>query len=102
MLHRTRRPFVRQHPTLIDAPRVDLAEFGFVAGVGRDGLKRSLKVIEDGEDDRTALRHSPCRAQTKALQVHAPATSEAETRRHKRRHGHTRSYAEWPPKQPSG
>ncbi|HIC29000.1 MAG TPA: IS110 family transposase [Rhodospirillales bacterium] len=52
MLHRTRQLFVRQRTTLINALRAHLAEFGIVAGVGRNGLERLLKVIEDGEDDR--------------------------------------------------
>ena len=52
MLHRTRHLFVRQRTTLINALRAHLAEFGIVAGVGRNGLERLLKVIEDGEDER--------------------------------------------------
>ncbi len=52
MLHRTRRLFVRQRTTLINAMRAHLAEFGIVAGVGRNGVERLLKVIEDGGDDR--------------------------------------------------
>jgi len=52
MLHRTRHLFVRQRTTLINALRAHLAEFGIVAGVGRNGLARLLQVIEDGEDDR--------------------------------------------------
>ncbi len=52
MLHRTRHLFVRQRTTLINALRAHLAEFGIVAGVGRNGLERLLKVIEDGDDDR--------------------------------------------------
>ncbi len=52
MLHRTRHLFVRQRTTLINALRAHLAELGIVAGVGRNGLERLLKVIEDGEDDR--------------------------------------------------
>jgi transposase len=43
---------VRQRTTLINALRAHLAELGIVAGVGRNGLERLLKVIEDGEDDR--------------------------------------------------
>jgi transposase len=52
MLHRTRQLFVRQRTTLINALRAHLAEFGIVAGVGRNGLERLLKVIEDNDDDR--------------------------------------------------
>ncbi len=40
MLHRTRHLFVRQRTTLINALRAHLAEFGIVAGVGRNGLER--------------------------------------------------------------
>jgi len=52
MLHRTRHLFVRQRTTLINALRAHLAELGIVAGVGRNGLERLLKVIEDGENGR--------------------------------------------------
>jgi len=52
MLHRTRHLFVRQRTTLINALRAHLAEFGIVAGVGRNGLERLLQVIEDDNDDR--------------------------------------------------
>ena len=51
MLHRTRHLFVRQRTTLINALRAHLAEFGIVAGVGRNGLERLLNVIEDDGDD---------------------------------------------------
>jgi transposase len=52
MLHRTRRLFVRQRTTLINALRAHLAEFGIVAGVGRNGVDRLLRIIEDGGDER--------------------------------------------------
>ncbi len=52
MLHRTRHLFVRQRTMLINALRAHLAEFGIVAGVGRNGLDRLLKIIEDGADGR--------------------------------------------------
>ena len=52
MLHRTRQLFVRQRTTLINALRAHLAEFGIVAGVGRNGVERLAKIIEDGEDER--------------------------------------------------
>lgn len=52
MLHRARQLFVRQRTTLINALRAHLAEFGIVAGVGRNGLEKLLEVIENGEDDR--------------------------------------------------
>ena len=51
MLHLTRHLFVRQRTTLINALRAHLAEFGIVAGVGRNGLERLLNVIEDDGDD---------------------------------------------------
>ncbi len=58
MLHRTRHLYVRQRTTLINALRAHLAEFGIVAGVGRNGLERLLKVIED--DDRVPPTARDC------------------------------------------
>ncbi len=52
MLHRTRALFVRQRTALINALRAHLAEFGIVAGVGRNGLEKLLEVIADDEDER--------------------------------------------------
>ncbi len=52
MLHRTRRLFVRQRTTLINAMRAHLAEFGIVAGVGRNGVEKLLELIAAGEDER--------------------------------------------------
>jgi len=52
MLHRTRQLFVRQRTTIINALRAHLAEFGIVAGVGRNGLDKLLKVIEADGDER--------------------------------------------------
>ncbi len=60
MLHRTRHLFVRQRTTLINALRAHLAEVGIVAGVGRNGLDRLLKVIEDSEDDRVPSAARDC------------------------------------------
>ena len=60
MLHRTRHLFVRQRTTLINALRAHLAEFGIVAGVGRNGLERLLNVIEDGGDDRVPPTAREC------------------------------------------
>ncbi len=60
MLHRTCHLFVRQRTMLINALRAHLAEFGIVAGVGRNGLERLLKVIEDGEDDRVPPSARDC------------------------------------------
>ena len=50
MLHRTRELFVRQRIMLVNALRAHLAEFGIVAGVGRNGLERLLEVIADGDE----------------------------------------------------
>ena len=50
MLHRTRQMFVRQRTALGNAIRAHLAEFGIVAGVGRNGLDRLLTIIEAGGD----------------------------------------------------
>ena len=52
MVHRTRRLFVRQRTALINAMRAHLAEFGIIAGVGRNGVERLLGIIETGDDDR--------------------------------------------------
>ncbi len=52
MLHRTRHLFVRQRVTLINAIRAHLAEFGIVAGIGRNGLEVLLELIAKGEDER--------------------------------------------------
>ncbi|MCP5081116.1 MAG: IS110 family transposase [Alphaproteobacteria bacterium] len=52
MLHRTRALFVRQRTMLINAIRAHLAEFGIVAGVGRNGVEKLLELITTGEDER--------------------------------------------------
>jgi transposase len=52
MEHRTRALFVRQRTALINALRGHLAEFGIVAGVGRNGLVKLLAVIENEPDER--------------------------------------------------
>ena len=52
MLHRTRQLFVRQRTALINAIRAHLAEFGIVAGVGRNGVEKLLELITKGEDER--------------------------------------------------
>jgi len=64
MLHRTRQLFVRQRTTLINAIRAHMAEFGIVAGVGRNGVEQLLDLIAKGEDDRTP---APARACLMAL-----------------------------------
>ncbi len=43
---------MRQRTALINALRAHLAEFGIVAGVGRNGLEKLLAVIENEQDDR--------------------------------------------------
>ena len=60
MLHRTRHLFVRQRTTLINALRAHLAEFGIVAGVGRNGLERLLDIVEDNEDERVPSAARDC------------------------------------------
>jgi transposase len=49
MLHRTRKLLVRQRIRLVNAMRAHLAEFGIVAGVGRNGVDRLLRLIEAGD-----------------------------------------------------
>ncbi len=52
MLHRTRHVFVRQRTMLINAFRAHLAEFGIVAGVGRNGVERLMARLEDDDNRR--------------------------------------------------
>ena len=52
MLHRTRQLFVRQRTALTNAIRAHLAEFGIVAGIGRNGVEALLKIVADGNDSR--------------------------------------------------
>ncbi len=60
MLHRTRELFVRQRVTLTNAIRAHLAEFGIVAGVGRNGVDALLKVIAEREDERVPAAAREC------------------------------------------
>ena len=60
MLHRTRQLFVRQRTALINALRAHLAELGIVAGVGRNGLDKLLKVIADDGDERVPAPARDC------------------------------------------
>lgn len=60
MLHRTRQLFVRQRTTLINAIRAHLAEFGIVAGVGRNGVEVLLELICKGEDNRIPTAAREC------------------------------------------
>jgi transposase len=60
MLHRTRELFVRQRVNLVNAIRAHLAEFGIVAGVGRNGVEALLTLIAKGEDDRIPAAARDC------------------------------------------
>jgi transposase len=60
MLHRTRQLFVRQRTTLINAIRAHLAEFGIVAGIGRNGVERLLRLIDGGMDKRLPPAAEEC------------------------------------------
>jgi transposase len=60
MLHRTRELFVRQRIMLVNALRAHLAEFGIVAGVGRNGLEKLLEVIVDDQDERVPPEAQDC------------------------------------------
>ncbi len=60
MLHRTRELFVRQRTMLVNALRAHLAEFGIVAGVGRNGLEKLLEVIADDRDERVPPEARSC------------------------------------------
>jgi len=60
MLHRTRQLFVRQRTSLINAIRSHLAEFGIVAGVGRNGIEGLLDLIRKGDDDRVPQAARDC------------------------------------------
>jgi transposase len=60
MLHRTRHLFVRQRTALVNALRAHLAEFGIVAGVGRNGLEKLLEVIADEQDERVPPAARDC------------------------------------------
>ncbi len=60
MLHRTRQLFVRQRTSLINGIRSHLAEFGIVAGVGRNGVEILLELIRKGEDDRVPPTARDC------------------------------------------
>jgi transposase len=52
MLHRSRRLLVHHRTRLINAIRAHLAEFGIVAGVGRNGMSALLELIAEREDER--------------------------------------------------
>lgn len=52
MVHRTRELLIRQRTMLINAIRSHLAEYGIVAGVGRNGVEVLLNLIAKGQDHR--------------------------------------------------
>ena len=60
MLHRTRQLFVRHRTRLTNTIRAHLAEFGIVAGVGRNGMGALLTLITAGEDDRVPPEAKEC------------------------------------------
>ncbi len=62
MLHRTRQLLVRHRTRLINAIRAHLAEFGIVAGVGRNGVATLLRLIAKGEDERVPAVAHDCLA----------------------------------------
>ena len=60
MVHRTRHLFVRQRTSLINAMRAHMAEFGIVAGIGRNGVEKLLELISKGEDERLPSAAREC------------------------------------------
>jgi transposase len=52
VLHRTRRLFIRQQTSVINAIRAHLAEFGVTAPVGRNGVEELLNVVGNPNDKR--------------------------------------------------
>ena len=60
MLHRTRQLFIRQRTTLINSIRAHLAEFGIVAGIGRNGVEALLVVIAKGEEQGVPAEARSC------------------------------------------
>ena len=60
VVHRTRELFVRQRNSLINAIRAHLAEFGIVAGVGRNGVDKLLTLIAEGKDERVPPEAREC------------------------------------------
>jgi transposase len=70
MLHRTRQLFVRQRTTLINAIRAHMAEFGIVAGIGRNGVERLLRLIDEGSDGRVPVKRQILEADRRILAWH--------------------------------
>jgi transposase len=67
MLHRTRQLFVRQRVTLTNAIRAQQAEFGIVAGTGRNGLEALLELIAKEGDGHHFFPYGECSASPVAI-----------------------------------
>ncbi|MDX1718399.1 MAG: IS110 family transposase [Anderseniella sp.] len=81
MLHRTRQLFVRQRVTLTNAIRAHLAEFGIVAGTGRNGLEVLLELIaKEGDERIPAAAHECLMALVMQLQLAKRQILEADRR----------------------
>jgi transposase len=81
MLHRTRQLFVRQRVTLTNAIRAHLAEFGIVAGTGRNGLEALLELIgKEGDERIPAAAHECLMALVMQLQLAKRQILEADRR----------------------
>src|SRR3981189_2669841 len=73
VLHRTRHLFSRQQPSMINAIRAHLAEFGIVAPVGHHGVEELLAVVADPNDKRVPEIACACLS---ALGAQLPRTKE--------------------------
>jgi transposase len=60
MLHRVRMILNRQRTQISNAVRAHLAEFGFVAPIGRNGIDQLLDVIADPTDERVPANARVC------------------------------------------
>src|SRR5882672_9525659 len=60
MLHRTRHLFIRQQTAVINAIRAQLAEFGIVAPVGRNGVEQLLDIVANPTDNRVPVIARAC------------------------------------------
>jgi transposase len=81
MLHRTRQLFVHQRTTLINAIRAHMAEFGIVAGTGRNGLEALLELIgKEGDERIPAAAHECLMALVVQLQLAKRQILEADRR----------------------
>jgi transposase len=59
-LHRTRHLFIRHQTAVINAIRAHLAEFGFVAPVGRKGLEQLLEAVANAREQRIPALARAC------------------------------------------